>query len=635
MKVLRLLLPLLLCVRPLGAEELRILTVGRDCPDPQTIVHLKALAAESHPSLELVFAHPDTQLSTRQLRRTVRRGRWDITVLGEEYWPSARRLRGTRVMLRMPWAFARNYIGDVSVDPRFRQQYACDQDSMYADILSRCAAAARGRYEVIPVGTAVQDVRATWDRDNITRDGVHLNYSIGCFTEACTWYESIFGQDVRESAYDPGRLYPERLSLARAAAHAAVRQPFEVTDFGWRRLDKNYKEDKVPSYTLPDPLVMADGTRVRSVAQWYDQRRPELLEMFETKMYGRAPGRPEGEHFEVISEDTGALGGTAIRREVKIYFTEGDDHYMTLLLYIPKHVKGPVPAFLGANFFGNATIWPDGGISYPDSAQVRRYTMYSEHPRGEKASRWPLGLILERGYALATFHKSDLAPEYDNSFIQGVFPLFYRDGQDYPDPDQWGNIAAWAWGYSRALDYLETDADVDASRVAATGHSRLAKTALWAAVEDERFAMACPNNPGCGGAAISRRAYGETLETIVRHYHYWFCGNFAAYAGKEADLPFDQHELVALMAPRPVCVGSGEHDRWSDPVGEFEALREASRVYEFLGLEGLGAREMPGPWKPLQSGRIGYHMRSGPHEITPYDWGRYLDFADKYLKNGK
>ena len=244
-------------------------------------------------------------------------------------------------------------------------------------------------------------------------------------------------------------------------------------------------------------------------------------------------------------------------------------------------------------------------------------------------------MILERGYALATFHKSDLMPEYDTSFTQGVIPLFYRQDQDYPDPDEWGNIAAWAWGYSRALDYLETDADVDASRVAAIGHSRLSKTALWAAVEDERFAMACPNNPGCCGAAISRRGYGETLETIIRHYHYWFCGNFAAYGGRESELPFDQHELIALMAPRPVCVGSGEYDRWSDPVGEFEALREASRVYEFLGLKGLGAKEMPGPWKPLQSGRIGYHMRSGPHEITPYDWGRYLDFADKYLKNGK
>jgi len=623
---------LLALCSPLGAQSYRILAIGEDCAEPYVEKHIVAMGAADGRTIE--FAHADDAADAKAM---LRQGRWDAVVLdGRDADASYKRLKraskGARVLVQQPWAYGKTYLGEPAIIPEFRKLYGCDQAAMYADIVAESRRQAAAGMEIIPVGTAIQDVRSTFDRDNLLRDAVHLNYSSGCYLAACTWYAKLFGADVRQSGYDPGRLFPERLALMRTAANAAVEAPFEVKDFGFRKLNKNYDEARVPQYTLPEALRMADGTPVSTPGQWYSQRRPELLEMFTTQMYGRAPGRPEGMHFEVVSLDDGALAGTAVRKEIRIYFTEGEEHYMTLLMYIPKHVKGPVPVFLGANFFGNPSINSDNGISYPDQEQIERYGVYKRPERGSQQNRWPLGMILSRGYALATFDKDDLAPEWDSSFTRGVFPLFYKDGQDYPEADEWGNISAWAWGYSRALDYLETDSDVDAGKVATIGHSRLSKTALWAAVSDERFAMAVPNNPGCCGAAISRRAFGESLETIIRHYHYWFCGNFAAYGGREDALPFDQHELLALMAPRPVCVGSGEYDRWSDPVGEFIALQEASKVYEFLGLPGLGLEEMPGPWRPQNEGLIGYHMRSGPHEITPYDWEQYLNFADKYLK---
>ena len=612
-----------------AGDTLRVITFEAD---PVLEGYLQAMTAADGDAVEFIHAPlPGTRPGKLEHADVLvidqRHGR-----LAEWY---ARRMKGCRVLLRTSWAWARNYLGDVTVSDEFREKYGGDPARMYADINGEARRLVSGRVGVIPVGTAIQNVRGTWDRDNVTSDGIRLNSGMGSYVEACTWYEVLTGRDVRQNGFHPAQLYPERMALAREAARAAVANPWETSDFGFRKLNKNYDEARVPRYTLPQALTMADGTPVGTPEEWYAKRRPELLELFETQMYGRAPERPAAEHFEVVSVDDGALAGTAVRKEIRIYFTDGQEHYMTLLLYIPKQVQGPVPVFLGANFFGNATVDPDPGISYPDEAQIRRYALYTQHPRGEKSGRWPVGMILSRGYALATFHKSDLAPDYDSAFSRGVFPLFYKEGQQYPAPDEWGNISAWAWGYSRALDYLETDGDVDASRVATIGHSRLAKTALWAAVRDERFAMAVPNNPGCGGAAISRRCYGETLETIIRHYHYWFCGNFAQYSAREDALPFDQHELLSLMAPRPVYVGSGEHDRWSDPRGEFIALQEASRVYEFLGLPALGLEEMPGPWQPQQTGLVGWHMRSGPHEITAWDWAQYLDFADKHLKHNE
>lgn len=393
----------------------------------------------------------------------------------------------------------------------------------------------------------------------------------------------------------------------------------------------NYDESKVPPYTLPDPLVLSNGQPVRDAAVWRQQRRPEILELFRTHVYGRSPDGAKEVSFRVQSTDPAALGGKAVRKIVEAAFSKKPDGpRMSLLVYLPAG-KTKVPVFLGLNFTGNATVHADPGIPLGEVWRNNKKSPMPESARGSAASRWPVERILERGYGLATAYYFDIEPDFVGGIQYGVRPLFFKPGQTQPEPDEWGAIGAWAWALSRALDYLETDPAVDARRVIVHGHSRLGKTALWAGAQDERFAMVISNDSGEGGAALSRRLFGETIRDLNSRFPHWFCGNYKKYNDRAAELPVDQHMLLALIAPRPLYVASATEDLWADPRGEFLSLVAAGPVYRLLGKRDLGTDQMPPPDKPVQTD-VGYHLRTGSHDITAYDWEQYLNFADKHLR---
>ena len=366
-----------------------------------------------------------------------------------------------------------------------------------------------------------------------------------------------------------------------------------------------------------------------SLKEWKKVHLPAIMDFFLTDVYGHYPQKQVTPRFELLEQSDKALGGKAIRKQVAIHL-DGMDTPILLLIYQPAGVKGKVPAFVGMNFKGNHQVNIDPEIIISDNAPKGK-DLGTDAPRGAASSRWPLEEIVGAGYAVATIYRGDVDPDHDDGFKNGIHPLFYRAGQTKPDAEEWGTIGAWAWGLSRVMDYLEQDKSIDHKRVAVIGHSRLGKTALWAGATDERFAIAISNDSGCGGAALSVRKVGETVAKINKSFPHWFCDNYNKYNDNEEALLVDQQGLIALIAPRPVYVASATEDEWADPEGEFLSALYASPVYELYGKKGLAVSSMPKPEQPSIEGYVGYHIRTGKHDITLYDWQQYIKFANQHF----
>lgn len=394
----------------------------------------------------------------------------------------------------------------------------------------------------------------------------------------------------------------------------------------------NYDETKIPAYRLPEILTCFNGDRVTSPAMWVNRRRGELLGKFKQLMYGEEPPRPDAVHSRLLSEKTDALAGQAVRREYELEFAmnSGAVRRVTVLVYLPadkvrQRIK--VPAFLGLNFKGNhATTDEDGvietGLNSPSGVESR----------GGQVGRWQFPEVLSRGYASITACYHDFFQDCLNGWDDSIYALFFTPDRMDEARKSFSAIGAWAWGLSRMLDLAESIPEIDKNRIAVHGHSRLGKTALWAGSLDRRFRMVCSNDSGCGGAALSRRLYGETLELMMTNEIglYWFVPELRRYASTPEKLPIDQHELLALIAPRPLAVHSATLDQWADPKGEFLSALQAGEVYRLFGGKGLGVDEQPAPDTPVSSD-VSYLLRTGKHDQDAADWAHYLDLADRWL----
>ena len=387
----------------------------------------------------------------------------------------------------------------------------------------------------------------------------------------------------------------------------------------------NYSEEKVAPYTLPDPLVLQSGQPVTSAEIWRKQRRPEILKFYETEFYGRVPANAPGVRWEVSETDPQARDGAAtMTRVVGHVGDKPDGPRMNLTVFLPSKAKEPVPLLLSISFgFGAGR----GGKTAKAPADGKG--------RVPAAGFDAIGEVLSRGWGYASLAYTDIQPDRPNQWTQGVIGQTLREGQTQPAPNEWGTISAWAWGISRTIDYFETDKAVNPKQIAITGVSRLGKTVLWAAAQDERVAAVFSIVSGEMGAALIRRDWGETLDDMAQNFGYQFAGNLQKWVGKWNDLPVDQHLLVALCAPRPVYVNGGLTDQWSDPKGEFLSLVAAGPVYRLLRKQDLGVTELPPLDTPLVGGDLAFHYHSGGHMAVPADWKAFLNFAERHFRAAK
>lgn len=391
---------------------------------------------------------------------------------------------------------------------------------------------------------------------------------------------------------------------------------------------------------LPDPLVKFDGTQITSPDQWRHERRPELKKLFQHYMYGYLPPVPTRTKFNNEAVYTDFLGGKATLKLVKIQTGGPDAPVIDLMLVVPNRRTAPAPVFLSMNFCGNHALIADPRIPLTrgwvyTSCKGCTNEHASEIGRGSQAADWNIEQIVARGYALASFCTSDIDSDRKD-VSDGVYAWLAKHWKDpsLAEPANRGSIAAWAWGFHRCVDYLVRDPDVNPKQIAVVGHSRNGKTALLAAAMDERIALSIPHQAGCGGTAPSRGTVGESVQRINTAFPHWFNAEYKQFNTQTDRLPFDQHSLVALCAPRPVLLSNALEDQWANPNGQFEVLQAADPVYRFLGAGGLEAKSMP-PLGQLSAGTLGYYIRPGKHSMTADDWKIFLDFADHHFKRSK
>jgi hypothetical protein len=415
----------------------------------------------------------------------------------------------------------------------------------------------------------------------------------------------------------------------------------------------NYDEAKVGKYTLPDPLVLQNGKPVRDADMWTRVRRPEILKLYQTEIFGRVPATAPKARFEVVELGTRVLDGAATRKHVVVHFgADAAGPKANVVIYLPANAKGPVPLLFHLVFFGglpsaqseaaalNAAT--NAAAAAPTTATATGTTVAGTTAIGTPATKspaaprrsetGPITDILARGYGYATVRYTEFEGDRADVNLTGVRKLALAAGQEKPAADEWGTVAAWSWGASRVLDYFETDRAVDAKRVGLIGHSRLGKTVLWTSAMDPRCAVVFSSCSGEMGASLARRDYGESVDDMAANFPWQFAGNFQKYSGRWNDMPVDSHLLIALSAPRPVFVTGGTQDQWADPHGEFLAQVAAGPVYRLLGRKDLGVDRLPPLDTPVITGELGFHYHTGGHTITASDWAAFLEFAGRYLK---
>jgi hypothetical protein len=395
----------------------------------------------------------------------------------------------------------------------------------------------------------------------------------------------------------------------------------------------NYDEAAIPLYTLPELLTLENGKKVTNSEIWMNERRPELLNFIAELQYGKTPPAPKSIAYEVFDKESDALNGKAIRRQVRIYLTENSKaHPMDLLIYLPKNSSGKTPLFFTISFTANNQTVDDSEVRVGEIWNREGKKVKADQPGMFRATN--VDQFIDAGYGFATVYYGNIDPDFKKGFEHGIRQEFLEPGENSPQENEWGTISAWSWGLSRAMDYFEKDEQIDASRIALMGVSRLGKTVLWTGIRDPRFKMIIASCSGEGGAAIARRDYGENIKHMSdsSRYGYQFAPNYHAYSTHVDDFPFDAHSMVAMIAPRPLLLQTGNTDYWSDPKGEFIAAQEASEVYELFGENGPKNNEMPAPGDiSLLENKLGYYMHDGGHGTIPSDYPVFIQFMKKFL----